>query len=280
MPRADRSNSTLRPVTIVLESLNRVDGSASFAFGETKAIASVSGPIQVRLASELPSKALFEVLVRPLSGIPGTESKSLAATLRTLLTPSLVLSQNPRTLIQLVVQSLTPAAPYPNPSLTAAFINASTLALIRAASFPMLGVVCAAAVGRVKSRDTDSSPELLLDPAEQEINACDAVGCVAVMFRSPAPSPKGTDMMDDDTGGYSGETVWTSLQGASLQSDYDKLLRLAKTGATSVYTQMRDRLREQVAGSGANSEPVKKMPKHKGGRVALNVDIEDAMDTT
>lgn len=73
MARTDgRTASALRPIEIVLESLDRVDGSASFAFGHTKALASVSGPIQVRLAAELPSKATFEVLVRPLSGIPGT----------------------------------------------------------------------------------------------------------------------------------------------------------------------------------------------------------------
>jgi exosome complex component RRP46 len=66
-----RSTLSLRPIDIVFESLDRVDGSASFAFGPTKALASVSGPIQVRLAAELPSKATFEVLVRPLSGISG-----------------------------------------------------------------------------------------------------------------------------------------------------------------------------------------------------------------
>ena len=72
MSRVDgRSTSELRPIKIVLESLDRVDGSASFAFGQTKSLASVSGPIQVRLTAELPSKATFEVLVRPLSGVPG-----------------------------------------------------------------------------------------------------------------------------------------------------------------------------------------------------------------
>lgn len=72
MLRADgRSTSELRPMDIVFESLGRVDGSASFSFGQTKALASVSGPIQVRLTAELPSKATFEVLVRPFSGVPG-----------------------------------------------------------------------------------------------------------------------------------------------------------------------------------------------------------------
>ncbi|KAF8500592.1 hypothetical protein JB92DRAFT_3124491 [Gautieria morchelliformis] len=62
---------------------------------------------RVRLTAEQPSKATFEVLVRPLSGISNTDAKSFSTVLRTLLAPCLVLTQNPGTLIQPVVQSLT-----------------------------------------------------------------------------------------------------------------------------------------------------------------------------
>jgi exosome complex component RRP46 len=96
--------------------------------GETKAIASVSGPIEVRLAAEQASKATFEVIIRPLSNVPGTESKALAATIRSLLTPSLLLPLNPRTLVQLVIQSLSPSPSVKfHPSLIAYFINFSIL---------------------------------------------------------------------------------------------------------------------------------------------------------
>ena len=39
--------------------------------GTTRAVVSVSGPIEVRLNAELPSRAAMEVNVRPLSGLPG-----------------------------------------------------------------------------------------------------------------------------------------------------------------------------------------------------------------
>ena len=39
--------------------------------GSTIALASISGPIEVRLAVEQASKATFEVSVRPLIGVPG-----------------------------------------------------------------------------------------------------------------------------------------------------------------------------------------------------------------
>lgn len=216
----------------------------------------------------------------------GTGAKSVATALRTLLTPCLVLTQTPRTLIQLVVQALEPIPSHPDPSLTAAFINASSLALLRASSFPMLGVVCAAAVGRVKECHLDTESKLdrfLLDPSEREAQQCDAIGCVAVMFkaRDISSAQTGTEGMDEDSEALEGETVWSSLQGISLQSDYDALLRLAKAGARSVYNAMRDQLREDIESTSLNAQPLaKKMPKHKGGRVALNVGTEDTMDTT
>ncbi|GJJ13539.1 hypothetical protein Clacol_007793 [Clathrus columnatus] len=260
MPRQDgRSSAELRPIEIVLETLDRVDGSGSFGFGDTKALASVSGPIQARLAVELPSKAYLEVTVRSLMGVAGTEAKSLATTLRSLLSPSIVLTQNPRTLIQLVVQSLTPSNPQ-DPSLTAAFINASTIALLRTASFPMVGVICAAAVGRLKDSEEE---RLILDPSPNEISRCDVFGCVAVMFN-------GTD--------EGGETVWSSLQGSRLQMDYDALLRLAKTGAEVVYASIRSKF-EEASSSNKVAMDAKKVPKHRGARVAVSVGEDDSMST-
>lgn len=80
-----RSNNEMRQPNAELSLLDRADGSAKFGFGAhsafprrirltsggTPALASVSGPIEVRLREELPDKATFEVLHRPLEGIAG-----------------------------------------------------------------------------------------------------------------------------------------------------------------------------------------------------------------
>ncbi|KAJ7673943.1 exosome component Rrp46 [Mycena polygramma] len=173
--RGNRRIDELRTLEIDLERLARVDGSARFGFGDTAALASVSGPIEVRLAAENPSLSTFEVLLRPLSNVPATQSKSMAATIRAALLPSLILSQNPRTLIQLVVQSLSSARSKSSDGLIAAMINASTLALLDAGSIPMKGIVCAIALGRIGS-------VLLIDPTEQEEATLDASGCFAFAF--------------------------------------------------------------------------------------------------
>ncbi|KAJ7776811.1 exosome component Rrp46 [Mycena maculata] len=173
--RGGRRATELRTLNINVNGLARVDGSARFGFGDTVALSSVSGPIEVRLAAENPSLSTFEVLLRPLSNVPTTQSKSLAATVRSALIPSLILSQNPRTLIQLVIQALSPTRSKFQDGLVSAMINASTLALLNAGSIPMKGVVCAVAVGRIKSA-------LIVDPSDDEETLLDASGCFAFSF--------------------------------------------------------------------------------------------------
>jgi exosome complex component RRP46 len=134
----------------------------------------------------------------------------------------------------------------------------------------MVGVVCAVAVGRAKQFD-DESEKLLLDPTDQEILKCQSFGCIAVMFKSSL----------DPGGDVEGEIVWLSLQGAPLQEDYDALIRLGKIGAREVYDAIRDRLRASIENTTVGTEShAKKMPKHQGGRLALDLSTCDTMDTS
>lgn len=242
-----RQNDESRPTTILFEGLDRVDGSARFAFGEfnrklisnlsdvlftgsTAALCSVSGPIEVRIAAEHPSHTTFEVLLRPLSNVPGTESKALASTIRNLLAPSIILTHNPRTLMQLVVQSLSPSgAGKFQPSLVAAMINASTMALVSAGSIPMRGVVCAISVGRLRSAG-GLNPTLVLDPSDHEIPSLEGGGCFAFLF---GMGLKG-----------GAEAVWSDWQSSS-PFDRKELLsasKLARSGAEKVWKSMRETL--------------------------------------
>ncbi|KAF7365648.1 Exosome component Rrp46 [Mycena venus] len=218
--RGGRKAAEPRALKVTLDGLSRVDGSARFGFGDTVAVASVSGPIEVRLAAENPSLSTFEVLLRPLSNVPATQSKSLAASIRAALIPSLILSQNPRTLIQLVIQALSPTRSRSFDTLVAAMINASTIALLNAGSIPMKGVVCAVAIGRIKSTT------LVVDPGEEEEAAIDASGCFAFSFGNGL----------DDT-----RCVWTNWKSASRSFDEAELARcklLASVAAKSVWLQI------------------------------------------
>jgi exosome complex component RRP46 len=203
-------------------------------------LASVSGPIEVRLAAEQPSRATFEVSVRPLSGVPGTEAKSLASSIRAALTPSLLLAQHPRTLIQLVVQSLTPtASPRPPPSLVASIINASTAAVLNTGSVPMRGVVCAVSVGRLHTTSMPSVAYLVLDPSDSELASATASGCFAFIFAYGLESPERSN-----SAGYpkmSCELVWSNWRaGAFGEEELIRAQELAKVGAERVWLAMKE----------------------------------------
>jgi len=201
--------------------------------GEMEALASVSGPIEVRLATEQPSRATFEVNVRPLTSLPGTESKALAASLRGLLTPSIILSRNPRTLIQLVVQSLTPSpAERFSSSIVAACINAASLALLNAGSIPMTGVVCAAAVTCLHRTTEEATSALVLDPSEAECHTGAASGCFAYLFTTEtsesqeAPAIPGARLV---------WTNWRANDGTFDEEDLARARALGLAGAETVW---------------------------------------------
>jgi len=206
--------------------------------GDTGALASLSGPIEVRLAAEIPSKATFEVIMRPLSNVPGTESKSLATTIRSSLEPSLILTKNPRTLVQLVIQGLSsPSNIYSKDSLSAAMINASTLAFLKASSVPMKGVVTAVSVGQLRSG------ALILDPNDEEAESLHMGGVFAFLF---------ADAVVDCVW-----TSWKSTSGSYNEKEMFEAMGLGKIGARAVYDAMRENFQtvQQVREGPTFSQP-------------------------
>ena len=202
---------------------------------EVHVLASVSGPIEVRLAAENSTKATFEVSVRPLASIPGTDAKALSATIKSLLTPSLLLTRHPRTLIQLAVQPLSPSLvgspkviPSLHPGIVAASINASSLALMNA-SVTMKGVVCAVAVART------SSEELVLNPSTDQLASSTASGCFAFIFTAAGSSNDRLHVSE----------VWSNWQ-SSLGFDVTEMFgarELAQQGARHIWELMKESVR-------------------------------------
>ena len=198
-------------------------------------LASVSGPIEVRLAAENSTKAAFEVSFRPLTSIPGTDAKALGATIKSLLTPSLLLTRHPRTLIQLVIQPLSPSLvgspkviPSLHPGIAAASINASSLALMNA-SITMKGVVCAVAVART------SSEELILNPSADQLASSTAAGCFAFIFTAAELSGDRLHVSE----------VWSNWQ-SSLGFDVTEMFgarELAQQGARHIWELMKESVR-------------------------------------
>ncbi|KAI0685733.1 ribosomal protein S5 domain 2-type protein [Cytidiella melzeri] len=273
MLRADGRNADqLRPITIAYERLDRVDGSARFGFGQTQSIASVSGPSEVRVNLELPSQATLDIHIRPLASVPGTDSRAFATILKTVLSPSILLSQNPRTLIQLVGQALCGSESGSgsgtvgrgwNMSIMASLINACTAAFINAGSVPMRGVVCAVAMGRLPDTDAGtSSCTLVLDPSETELPRLRGGGCFAFMFSYAGF--RSIVEADPDLPGVT--LLWRNYAASDGTFDEDEFARaqsLARKGAEEIWKLMKislqgniDALSEQGTAKNSKAEVV------------------------
>jgi exosome complex component RRP46 len=201
--------------------------------GPVAALASFTGPIEVRLREEKISESTLEVVHRPLEGVGGTSSRALETVLHDVFTSVLNLSSVPRSLCQLVVQSLTPvpvdtpcavdadAAPTWPPAqfapaetrirtagqaaaARAAAINAAALAALHAGSIGLRAVPVAIALAR-------HDGAWIVDPTTEEEEASDARAVFAWAFGAGMAAAK-EEMTDDES--PEGEVVWVAAEGA------------------------------------------------------------------
>ncbi|KAK7685489.1 hypothetical protein QCA50_011353 [Cerrena zonata] len=242
-----RSESDFRKVVITYEGLDRVDGSARFTFGTTECIVSVSGPVEVRPASENPSQATLEVFIRPLASLPGTDSKSISNTLKAIFTPVLLLSRHPRTLVQIVGQALCGTETGGgtgsvgrgwSASLTATLINATTAALINTGSIPMKGIVCAVAVGVLGEPFSDDRI-FVVDPSETEVPSLSASGCFAFLYSSTLQSSE--EKSQNASPPFS--LIWTNFSSSHgmpfNEADLSLAADVASNAASRIWAEMK-----------------------------------------
>jgi len=67
---------------------------------------SVVGPAVVKIRQEKLDKATVEVVARPLVGLPGVVDKARERSIQETLEPLILSSLHPRTLVQIVVQTM------------------------------------------------------------------------------------------------------------------------------------------------------------------------------
>ncbi|RSH90148.1 exosome non-catalytic core subunit rrp46 [Saitozyma podzolica] len=289
-----RAPTELRPLSVTVGQLARADGSGRFAFGElptlpapwlaklialgsTAAVASLNGPIEVRLREELPDRATLEVIHRPLEGVGATSSRALESSLSALLIPLLNLSQHPRSLIQLVVQSLSsttapsfsdstidfpesssqkswppsetvlsshtaPASGIPFSS-RAASINAAALAALDAGSVAMRGVPIGVALAYIPAESGEEAG-LVLDPTpEEEARATSRYGFGWAFGVGLSATPHGGMDMDGEEG--EAELVWVESEGQFTRSEFQEALDLSRSAARQIHGFVREQLKQR-----------------------------------
>ncbi len=251
--------------------------------GHTKSLASVSGPIEIRPAHEHPAQATLDVQVRPLPGIADTDAKALATTLKSIFAPSLFLSHHPRTLVQVVAQALCgsesgsgtgSAGRGWNASLVASLVNATAAAFVNAASVPMKGVVCAVAVGRLRSDaahgEEGDGAGLVLDPEEAELGKLAGSGCFVFLFSSSLPASGSAS-----SGIPPSSLLWTNYMTAAPfdVSELGKARELAEKGAREVWLALKESI---GSSSGVAATALKMEVKSESLSQPAAMDVDDA----
>jgi exosome complex component RRP46 len=105
MSKRTRDNLELRPLDIQTRILDNHDGSSIFSFGNVKALATVSGPSEVRIRDELTDRSTLDIHYTPLQGIPGIAALAFSTALVDTFSHVLLLHLHPRSLVQINLQT-------------------------------------------------------------------------------------------------------------------------------------------------------------------------------
>lgn len=101
-----RGDVKIRSLNCELNPLTRVDGSALFAQGGTCVIASILGPVEVKLQNLNIDKAYVECVYRPKSGLPTIRDKMRETVIKDTCEAALLSAMHPRTMVSVQLQEL------------------------------------------------------------------------------------------------------------------------------------------------------------------------------
>lgn len=165
------------PVEIETGVLRQADGSAQWKSGITKVVCSVSGPLEAKIRDEIPTAATLEMVFRPIAGLTTTREAVLQDRVYCALSSVVMRNLHPRTLIQIVVQTIETGEPKEHNTLElAAGINAASVALLDA-GIPLQGLVIAVSVAVV-----DGKP--VVNPLAKDLANSTSTHTVAYEFRN------------------------------------------------------------------------------------------------
>lgn len=169
-----RLAAQLRPFTAEPAALARADGSCRFCHGSTEVLVAAYGPCEAKRARELTDRAVLDVIVRPLSGLPGPLEREAEQLLSQTLSHLVLTALHPRTAISIVVQILAEDG-----ALLAAALHGACIALAHA-GVPMRGLLGACTISLLPEGTA------LLDPSAEEERDAAATVTTAFLLRRRA----------------------------------------------------------------------------------------------
>ncbi|XP_053613466.1 exosome complex component RRP46 [Plodia interpunctella] len=158
----DSKEFKLKPMKCELNFLSKSDGSAILSQGETVALASVNGPIDVKMQSQSIEKSMLEVLFCTKSGKPSVGDRYKENVIKQTCETAILGSLYPRTAITVTIQELEDYG-----GLLSCSLNCVCLALLNA-GVSLRYVFAAVSVA------LDDAGALLLDPSGRQADAARA----------------------------------------------------------------------------------------------------------
>ena len=117
--------------------------------------------------------------------------------------------------------------------MTAALINAGSLALLQASSIPLIGTVVAVAVGM---KQVSQEKQLILDPEDRECEHLIGGGVFAFLFSRSHDDLASLNPMEHENGDVSkGRVVWSSWDGVFDLKEYAKAEEMARTSGAEIF---------------------------------------------
>ncbi|XP_013777505.1 exosome complex component RRP46-like [Limulus polyphemus] len=200
----ENETQSIRTLSAELSNLSRPDGSAIVAQGDTVVQSAVYGPVEVRPNKELPDKAYFDIVYKPLTGLPGCPEKLRERVIRNTLEATLLVNLHPRKSINLILQEM-----QNDGGLLACCINSACMALMDAG----LAMKClVAALNAVITTEGD----VLLDPSLKQEE--EAKACFTFAFES-----------------INHEVITSNTQGSYSETEFKKCLEICRSASMKVF---------------------------------------------
>ncbi|XP_047512358.1 exosome complex component RRP46 [Pieris napi] len=152
----------LKPMKCELNYLSKSDGSAILAQGETFVLASVNGPLDIKITSQSMEKATLEVLFSAKGGKPNVSDRFKESVIRQTCETAILGCLYPRTGITVTIQELEDFG-----GLLTCAVNCTCLALLNS-GLSMKHVVAAVSCA------LDDSGNLVLEPTFDQIQSAAA----------------------------------------------------------------------------------------------------------
>nr|XP_019558608.2 exosome complex component RRP46 [Aedes albopictus] len=153
MTAANKVDNSLRPMHCELNLLTRSDGSAMLTQGETAVVASVNGPIEVKLQHMNVEKSHIDIYFKPRSGMGSVNDRLLESLIKNTYETAILTGLHPRTAVSIQIQEMQDQG-----GLVACAINAVCLALMNS------GIEMRYLVAAVHCVLREEDGEIVLDP--------------------------------------------------------------------------------------------------------------------